>query len=78
MFLSFHKYVNYYKRGKTVIKKMFGLLTFIIDSVSKIGFFSFFLFQKNPIILWFNEPKCSKLILLVSNGIFFRVQNYIR
>jgi len=49
MFLSFHKYVNYYKRGKTVLNKMFGLLTFIMDLVSKIGFFSFFLFEMNPL-----------------------------
>ncbi|NDV80674.1 hypothetical protein D0T87_01605 [Bacteroides sp. 51] len=43
MFLSFHKYVNYYKRGKIVLKKICTPLTFIIYFVPKMAFLTVFL-----------------------------------
>ena len=43
MFLSFHKYVNYYKRGKIVPNKKCGVLTFIIYFVPKMAFLTVFL-----------------------------------
>lgn len=42
MFLSFYKYVNYYKRHKIVPKKKFAPLTFIIELVSKLAFLTVF------------------------------------
>lgn len=43
MFLSFHKYVNYYKRGKIVINKICITLTFIMYFVPKMAFLTVFL-----------------------------------
>lgn len=44
MFLSFHKYVNNYKRHKIVPKKKSGALTFIMELVLKLAILSVFLF----------------------------------
>lgn len=46
MFLSFYKYVNYYKRHKIVPKKMFVRLTLIMKIVPKMVISTLFFAKK--------------------------------